>query len=145
MDTSKDPAAAASFSTRVRSGDVLASSCRSRDVLAHLTSFWGVLVMLALEGQRLRFSALRQTIAGVSERMLAQTLDRLEGDGLVNRIAYDVVPPHVEYELTTLGIEAAEKLRALADWIEFNLPRIQQVWQDRARVGGDVLQSGDRS
>ena len=69
-------------------------------------------------------SAVRKSIGGVSERMLAQTLQWLEADGLVLRTAYQVVPPHVEYCLTPLGIEAAERVRHLADWIETNLPRI---------------------
>lgn len=48
----------------------------------------------------------------------------LRGDGLILRIAHEVVPPHVEYSLTPLGREAAEKVRGLADWIELNLPQI---------------------
>jgi DNA-binding HxlR family transcriptional regulator len=67
---------------------------------------------------------LRRRIGGVSERMLAQTLQWLEADGFVARRAYPVVPPHVEYTLTPLGEEVAEKVRLLADWIELNLPRI---------------------
>ena len=78
-----------------------------------------------------RFSKLRRAVGGVSERMLAQTLQWLEDDGLVERVAYDVVPPHVEYSLTPLGREAAEKVRVLADWIETSLPRIAQTWEQR--------------
>jgi DNA-binding HxlR family transcriptional regulator len=63
--------------------------------------------------------------------MLAQTLKWLEGDGLVDRVAYDVVPPHVEYSLTPLGREAAERVRALADWIETRLPRIAEAQRGR--------------
>jgi DNA-binding HxlR family transcriptional regulator len=81
-----------------------------------------------LERRMHRFSELRRTIGGVSERMLAQTLQQLEGDGMVSRVAYQVVPPHVEYSLTPLGREAAEKVRVLADWIELSLPRIGAHW-----------------
>ncbi len=63
--------------------------------------------------------------------MLAQTLQWLEADGLVKRVAFDVVPPHVEYSLTPLGRGAAEKVRALADWIETRLPRITRTWEER--------------
>ncbi len=56
--------------------------------------------------------------------MLAQTLQWLEGDGLVRRVSYPVVPPHVDYSLTPLGREAAERVQGLADWIEGNLPRL---------------------
>lgn len=83
-----------------------------------------MLVLIVLQGRTHRFSELRRSIGGVSERMLTQTLQWLEGDGLINRVAFNVVPPHVEYSLTELGNEAAEKVCALADWIEVNLPRI---------------------
>lgn len=109
----------------------MAVACPSREVLKHVTSRWGVLVLMALEGGTRRFSELRRMIGGVSERMLAQTLQWLEGDGLVDRVAYEVVPPHVEYSLTPLGREAAARVRALADWIETSLPRIAQTWDER--------------
>lgn len=111
----------------MRRGELLVATCPSRQVLQHLTSRWGVLVLLVLETRMHRFSDLRRAIGGVSERMLAQTLQSLEGDGLVDRVAFDVVPPHVEYSLTPLGLEAAEKVRGLADWIESSLPRILQA------------------
>ena len=114
------------LSGRLRRGNLLAADCPSRAVLKHVTSRWGVLVLLVLEGGTQRFSGLRRAIGGVSERMLAQTLQWLEHDGLVLRAAHAVVPPHVDYSLTPLGREAAEKVRGLADWIETNLPRIRQ-------------------
>ena len=117
---------------RMRRGQLLVAACPSREVLKHVTSRWGVLVLLVLESREHRFSELRRAIDGVSERMLAQTLQWLESDGLVDRIAFEVVPPHVEYRLTSLGREAAEKGRGLADWIETNLPRILEA-QDRRR------------
>ena len=115
----------------MRRGELLVATCPSRQVLQHLTSRWGVLVMLVLETRVHRFSELRRAIGGVSERMLAQTLQSLEGDGLVDRLAFDVVPPHVEYRLTPLGLEAAEKVRGLADWIETSMPRIVQAQASR--------------
>jgi DNA-binding HxlR family transcriptional regulator len=109
---------------RMRRGDVLNAACPSREILSHVVSRWGVLVLVALSLGTHRFSDLRRRIGGVSERMLAQTLQRLEGDGLVRRTSYPVVPPHVEYDLTPLGHEAAERVQALADWVETSLPRI---------------------
>jgi DNA-binding HxlR family transcriptional regulator len=114
----------ASLSDKLRRGDLMAADCPSREVLKHVTSRWGVLVLIALTGGTRRFSALRRMVGGVSERMLAQTLQWLERDGLVDRIAHQIVPPHVEYSLTPLGREAAEKVTTLADWIEVNMPRI---------------------
>lgn len=121
------------LSLRLARGDLLAAVCPSRQVLKHVTSRWGVLILLVLEPGQLRFSALRRRIGGVSERMLAQTLKWLEGDGLVQRIAFDVVPPHVEYRLTPLGQEAAEKVRILADWIETSMPRFTEHWDTAAQ------------
>ena len=113
------------LSDRLLRGNLLAADCPSRDVLRHVTSRWGVLVLIVLETGTQRFSALRRSVGGVSERMLAQTLQWLEADGLVARKAYAVVPPHVEYNLTPLGHEAAERVRLLADWIEASMPRIE--------------------
>lgn len=132
MNTSIEPDGGhAPLSERLRRGDLMAAACPSREVLKHVTSRWGVLVLLALEDGTHRFSELRRAIGGVSERMLAQTLQWLEGDGLVDRVAYEVVPPHVEYSLTPLGREAAARVRALADWIETSLPAIAQNWDQR--------------
>ena len=121
------------LSEQLARGDVMAAACPSRAVLNHLTSRWGVLVLIALMPGTQRFSDLRRRIGGVSERMLAQTLQALEGDGMVARRAYPVVPPRVEYTLTALGEEAAVRVRDLADWVEGSLPRIEA---QRARAAG---------
>ena len=105
-------------------GDLFAEACPSREILKHVTSRWGVLLLVALLAGTHRFSDLRRKIGGVSEKMLAQTLQWLEQDGLVLRQEFPVVPPHVEYSLTPMGAEAAEHVRGLADWIELNLQRI---------------------
>jgi DNA-binding HxlR family transcriptional regulator len=89
-------------------------------VLEHVTSRWGVLALVTLLDGTHRFSELRRRIAGVSEKMLAQTLHALEGDRLVARVSYPIVPPKVEYSLTPKGIEVARLVLALSDWIESN-------------------------
>lgn len=104
--------------------NVLHPACPSRQILQHLTSRWGALILIALDGQTLRFSQLRRALGDVSERMLAQTLQGLEADGMVLRVAHDVVPPHVDYSLTEIGAEAAELVRGLAKWVERRLPEI---------------------
>lgn len=114
-----------------RRGNLLAETCPSREVLRHLTNRWGMLTLIALRTETLRFSALRRRIGGISERMLTQTLQDLEGDGFVNRVALDIVPPHVEYSLTPLGCEALERVSLLADWIETSLPRITRFRDER--------------
>lgn len=115
-------------------GELLNVNCPSREVLKRITSRWSVLVLLALRKDTLRFSVLRRKIGGVSERMLAQTLRYMEEDGFVARIAYDVVPPHVEYRLTPLGREVAGQVIGLADWLESNVHRI--IHQDKVGEAG---------
>ena len=97
---------------------VFPATCPSRTVLDHVTSKWGVLVLLALtESEVLRWSELRRRAQGVSEKMLAQTLRTLEADGFVIRTARPVVPPHVEYSLTDRGREVGALLHPLMSWI----------------------------
>jgi len=116
-----------------RQGDLYAPLCPSRGVLEHVTSRWGVLVLASLLDGTHRFSQLRRKIGGVSEKMLAQTLQALEQDGFVLRVVHPVIPPHVDYSLTALGEEVAEKVDGLADWIEGNLGRILAARAERAR------------
>lgn len=110
---------------RLRHGNVLAKACPSRKRLQHLTSRWAVLILVVLIDGTFRFSQLRRMIEGVSERMLAQTLQQLEADGIVGRRVHQTVPPQVDYTLTPLGREAALQVVALVDWIEINLPRLE--------------------
>ncbi|MFB7221827.1 winged helix-turn-helix transcriptional regulator [Streptomyces sp. NPDC056227] len=98
--------------------DVNRQMCPSRLVLEHVTSRWGVLVLAALLERSYRFSELRREVGGVSEKMLAQTLQTLERDGFVHRDAKPVIPPRVDYTLTELGKEAAEQVWGLARWTE---------------------------
>lgn len=113
-------------------GQVLSNECPSREILEHLTTKWSVLVLRCLSDGIHRFSELRQRIDGVSEKMLAQTLKVLEKDGFLIRTVYPVVPPKVEYQLTILGSQAAEKLNHLIGWIERNLPEIMENKQRTA-------------
>ncbi|WP_281492178.1 winged helix-turn-helix transcriptional regulator [Desulfosarcina cetonica] len=101
----------------------------SREILKHVCSRWGVLILIALLHGKHRFSELRNKMGGVSEKMLAQSLRSLTEDGFVLRVAYPVVPPFVEYSLTPLGEEVAKRVAALADWIETNLPQVLEARQ----------------
>ncbi|MGB9082059.1 MAG: helix-turn-helix domain-containing protein [Desulfuromonadaceae bacterium] len=120
---------AAKFSERMRRGELFSVECPSREILKHVTSRWGVLVLVALMEGTHRFSDLRRKVGGVSEKMLAQTLQYLEKDGFINRVSFPVVPPHVEYTLTPMGEEVGCKVESLADWIETNMPKIMKVQQ----------------
>ena len=99
---------------------VLPSGCPSRVVLDHVTSKWGVLVLVALSGETLRWGELRRRAQGISEKMLAQTLRTLERDGLVHRDAHPEIPPRVEYSLTDRGRELAVLLLPLVEWTVAN-------------------------
>ncbi|RYF43163.1 MAG: transcriptional regulator [Comamonadaceae bacterium] len=113
-----------SLSAKLARGDVFAAACPAREVLTHVTSRWGVLVLISLRNGTLRYSQIRRKIGGVSEKMLAQTLQLLERDGFVRRVSMPVVPPHVEYSLTPMGQEVSQQVQGLTDWIEINLSAV---------------------
>lgn len=106
------------------SAPMLAANCPSRVVLDHVTSKWGVLVLLALVPGTLRWGELRRTVEGISEKMLAATLRTLEADGIVEREAFPTIPPRVEYRLTPLGRELTDHLQPLMTWIAGNADAI---------------------
>jgi DNA-binding HxlR family transcriptional regulator len=97
--------------------DAFNSECPAREVLEHITSRWGMLILAALgEGPR-RFSELHATIGGISEKMLSQTLRTLVRDGLVARTVEPTTPPRVSYELTPLGRGLTKSLEQFLSWI----------------------------
>lgn len=98
--------------------DVFSKACPSRGTLEHVTGRWGALTLGALHEGSFRFNELRRRVDGVSEKMLSQTLHALERDGLVHREAQPTNPPRVDYELTPLGREVAERLLALIHCVE---------------------------
>lgn len=110
--------------TRIRKGDLFAPDCPTRTILDDVTSRWGSLVLVLLLEDRYRFSELAYRIGGVSEKMLAQTLRALEMDGFVLRTVHATKPPKVEYSLTSLGRELAERMQALTTFIESNITRV---------------------
>jgi DNA-binding HxlR family transcriptional regulator len=103
---------------------ILPQPCATRTVLDHVTSKWGVLVLIALSQGTHRWAELRRTVQGVSEKMLASTLRTLQQDGFVTRTSYPEVPPRVEYALTERGRALAERMLPLMDWIADNADEI---------------------
>jgi DNA-binding HxlR family transcriptional regulator len=114
--------------------------CPHRLLLEHVTSRWGVLVLVELLERPYRYSELRRAVGrygrDVSEKMLIQTLQTLERDGIVHRDAHPVIPPRVDYSLTDLGREAAEQVRALTQWTQDRLGQVEQARRayDEARA-----------
>jgi len=107
-------------------------------VLDHVTSRWGILILAALRERSYRFSELRRHIGGVSEKMLAQTLQTLERDGFVHRDAKPVIPPRVDYSLTPVGREVAEHVWALGRWVEAKVDDVVSAQEayDQVRLAG---------
>ena len=96
--------------------DAFTPDCPTRVLLDHITSRWGVLILVALSSGTMRWGELRRWARGISEKMLAQTLRTLERDGLVHRDAQPVIPPRVDYSLTERGRELAALLLPLVEW-----------------------------
>lgn len=113
--------------------DVMDKMCPSRVVLNHVTSRWGLLALIALQEKPMRFSELRRVIGNVSEKMLSQTLKTLEKDGFVHRQSFDVMPPHVEYSLTSHGQGVSVHVKALATWVETNIENLPFADATRAQ------------
>ena len=111
------------------------ATCSTREVLKLIGDQWTALVIYALEGGTRRFSQLSAQIDGVSKKMLTQTLRDLERNGLVQRVVYPVIPPHVEYSLTPLGQTLIEPIRALRQWAEAHVQEMEQ-----ARIEHDQTQ-----
>ena len=100
--------------TDVRAGyDVFHTGCPARDVVDHVTSRWGIWVLISLQSGDLRFFELREKIRGISEKMLSQTLRALVQDGLIWRKVEPTTPPQVTYGLTEFGRELGEPLEEL--------------------------------
>ncbi|MFJ2774540.1 winged helix-turn-helix transcriptional regulator [Streptomyces sp. NPDC087300] len=105
--------------------EVFHTDCPARDVVDHVTSKWGVWVLISLRSNDLRFYELRDSIQGVSEKMLAQTLRALVQDGLVWREVEPTTPPQVTYGLTGFGQEVGEPLTDMLGRITERLePRV---------------------
>ena len=101
--------------------DVYAKDCASRQVLDRIGDTWSVLIVGVLKNGSLRYTELAQRIPGVSPKMLTQTLRGLERDGLVTRTVHPVVPPRVDYDLTTLGRSLLGLVDALQHWAETHI------------------------
>jgi DNA-binding HxlR family transcriptional regulator len=112
--------------------DVFSAQCPSRRVMAVLAEKWTLLVVAQLANGPLRTAEIRRGVDGVSEKMLIQTLRKLEGFGLVSRKSYPQVPPRVEYRLTALGRSLARLAGLFARWAERNVESLLKAERDAA-------------
>ena len=118
-----------------RAEAVFAQPCPIRDVLDRIGDQWSLLVLEALDGKTLRFSALLRELGDISKQMLAKTLRNLEQDGYLLRTVYPEVPPRVEYQLTELGKSFLTPMKVLVHWAAANHAAIcdaRAVYEKRA-------------
>ncbi|MFF0266449.1 winged helix-turn-helix transcriptional regulator [Kribbella sp. NPDC004536] len=111
--------------------------CDVRQILDRIGDKWSLLVIALLDNRCMRFTELKKTIDGISQRMLTVTLRQLERDGLVSRTVHPVVPPRVDYELTPLGVTLHATIQSLVTWTETH-----QVEIATARARYDAVGSG---
>jgi DNA-binding HxlR family transcriptional regulator len=100
--------------------DAFLKNCPSRDLFARLSEKWALLSIAALAEGPLRFGALRRQLEGVTQKMLTQTLRKLESDGLIKRQVFDEMPLRVEYSLTERGWDLMPLVKKLKAWAERN-------------------------
>ena len=118
--------------------DVYHNQCPARMVFDRIADKWSLLILDRLQGEPIRFNQLKRDIKGVSQKVLSQTLKKLERDGLISRKAYATVPVTVEYALTPLGETLTETVSNIAHWAEHNMPAIleaQQVYDQGLEQG----------
>lgn len=116
------------------------TDCRTRRGLELIADQWTLLVIVALQQGTKRFSQIHAQIERISKKMLTQTLRALERDGLVKRVVYPVVPPMVEYSLTTLGQTLIEPIWALRDWSEQYIEEVERIRAEYDQTGRNSLQ-----
>ncbi|MEV4714111.1 helix-turn-helix domain-containing protein [Micromonospora sp. NPDC049374] len=110
-----------------RDYDAFLAACPTRQLLSTLTDKWAALVIAALAGGPQRHSELARRIAGVSQKMLTQTLRTLERDGLLTRTVTASVPARVDYALTPIGHDLLPLMVAIKTWAETHMDRVFQA------------------
>jgi DNA-binding HxlR family transcriptional regulator len=116
--------------------DVYNSECPSQGILALIGSKWSLLILCALRAGPRRTHELKRRLAGVSSKMLTQTLRELERHGIVARRDFGEIPPRVEYSLTALGRSLAALVVEIEDWVTTHYTRITSVVRSYDRAAG---------
>lgn len=101
------------------------------ELIGRVADKWTMLVLEALAaGGEMRFSQIARAVDGISQKMLTQTLRQMERDGLVVRTVHPVIPPHVDYELTKMGLSLGEAFCGVWVWAGKHLEEIEQARRD---------------
>ena len=117
-----------------QAANIFSARCPSRRVLAVLAEKWTLLVVSQLANGPMRTAEIRRSVDGVSEKMLIQTLRKLEAFGLVSRRSYPEVPPRVEYRLTPLGRSLARLTGLFGRWVERNVVSLLKAEEEGGRA-----------
>jgi len=134
--------AAAESAAVSESSDIYSMACPSRRALELVAGKWALLIFPALDAGPMRNSALLRKIEGISQKMLTQTLKELERNGLVLRRDLQTVPPHVEYQLSPLGLSLSKTLVALDQWTQLHhadLELARQRFDQPEKVVGSIV------
>lgn len=107
--------------------DAFMAACPTRQLLATVSDKWAGLLLVALADGPVRYNQLAARVAGISQKMLTQTLRTLERDGLVARSVTPQVPIRVDYELTALGRTLMPVMLAVKQWAETHMDQVQQA------------------
>jgi DNA-binding HxlR family transcriptional regulator len=103
------------------------ASCRVREVLDRIGDKWAIYVVDRLSQGPRRFSELLRGIDGITARMLTVTLRGLERDGILTRTVHAVVPPRVDYQLTSLGETLLDTIAQLTAWADAHIGEIEEA------------------
>jgi DNA-binding HxlR family transcriptional regulator len=114
--------------------DAFLADCPSRQLLDRISDKWVALILAALGGdgepRPMRYSELSRRLAGVSQKMLTQTLRSLERDGLITRTVRPTVPVTVIYEPTRLGLSLQQVMRGVKEWAEAHMDEVLSSRED---------------
>jgi DNA-binding HxlR family transcriptional regulator len=124
--------------------DAFLSVCPSRTILARIGEKWSLLVLAYLSEGPARFGGLKRKLQGVSQKMLTQTLRKLESDGLLSRKLYDEMPLRVEYRLTPLAKSLTPIILKLKQWAEKNIESIAPTQSSARPTRKSTKQSGSK-
>lgn len=103
----------------------------ANELIGRVADKWSMLVIEALtEGGEMRFTRIAEAVTGISQKMLTQTLRQMERDGLVVRTVHPVIPPHVDYKLTKMGLSLGEAFCGVWIWAEQHLEKIEKARRD---------------
>lgn len=116
-----------SSDTKPRQRDPIHADCPGRDIFDTVTNRWTFLILWSLRAGPLRFFELRETVEGISERVLSENLKKITREGLVERHVEVSRPPKVSYSLTPMGGELAEVIGQLTDWIGRRFYEIEEA------------------